>query len=177
METGAGRRTMAGVKNPFLSGLASLEEKLEGGDLLGVLRRSPALFRKAAADASPKWLAGRRPSGDWSRKDILAHMLDTETVMTFRIRKILCEEDPNLSYFDQEKWIAGLRPFREKDPRKLVARFASLRGENVALLSSVGDEQMKRTGVHPESGRLTLEGLAARMARHDINHLKQLLAG
>jgi peptide deformylase len=36
---------------------------------------------------------------------------------------------------------------------------------------------MKRTGVHPESGRLTLEELAARMARHDINHLKQILAG
>jgi hypothetical protein len=170
--------TMAGVKNPFLSGLASLEEKLEEGDFLGILRRSPALFRKAAADASPKWLAARRPSGDvWSRKDIFAHLLDTETVMTFRIRKILCEEDPNLSYFDQEKWIAGLRPYREKDPRKLVARFASLRGENLALLSSVGDEQMKRTGVHPESGRLTLEELAARIARHDINHLKQLLAG
>lgn len=168
---------MGVVKNPVMTGLASLEEKLEEGDLLGILRRSPALFRKAAANASPKWLAARRPAGDWSRKDILAHMVDTETVMTFRIRKILCEDDPNLSFFDQEKWIAGLRPYREKDPRKLLARFASLRGENVALLSSVGEEQMKRTGVHPEAGRLTLEGLAARMARHDINHLKQILAG
>jgi hypothetical protein len=168
---------MAAVKNPVTKGLASLEEKLEEGDILGVLRRSPALFRKAAAGASPKWLAACRPAGDWSRKDILAHMVDTETVMTFRIRKILCEEDPNLSFFDQEKWIAGLRPHREKDPRKLLARFASLRGENVALLSSVGEEKMRRTGVHPEAGRLTLEGLAARIARHDINHLKQILAG
>jgi hypothetical protein len=169
--------TMTAGKTPVITGLASLEEMLEEGDLLGILRKSPALFRRAAAGASPKWLAARRPAGDWSRMDILAHMLDTETVMTFRIRKILCEEDPNLSFFDQEKWIAGLRPYREKDPGKLVARFASLRGENVALLSSVGEERMKRTGVHPEAGRLTLEGLAARMARHDINHLKQLLAG
>ena len=104
-------------------------------------------------------------------------MLDTETVMTFRIRKMICEEDPNISFFDQEKWIAGLRTHRDRKPEKLVARFAALRGENVALLSSLREEQMKRTGVHPESGRMTLEELAARMARHDINHLKQILAG
>lgn len=157
--------------------IAPLEDKLDGGDIIGVLRKSPALFRKAASAASPKWLAAR-PEGDcWTRGDILAHMLDTETVMTFRIRKMICEEDPNISFFDQEKWIAGLRTYRDRKPEKVVARFAALRAENVALLSSLRDEQMKRTGVHPESGRMTLEELAARMARHDINHLKQILAG
>ncbi|MGE5698537.1 MAG: DinB family protein [Deltaproteobacteria bacterium] len=157
--------------------IASLEDKLDGGDVIGALRRSPSLFRKAASAASPKWLASR-PAGDcWSRGDILAHMLDTETVMSFRIRKIICEEDPNISFFDQEKWIAGLRTYRDRKPERLVARFSALRAENVALLSSLNEEQMKRTGVHPESGRMTLEALAARMARHDINHLKQILAG
>jgi hypothetical protein len=168
---------MADAKNAGTAWIASLEEKLDEGDILGVLRKCPALFRKAAAGASPKWLAGRPSGGDWSRKDILAHMLDTETVMAFRIRKMICEEDPNLSFFDQERWIGGLRPYREKNAGKLVARFAALRAENVALLSSLGEDQMKRTGVHPESGRLTLEELAVRMARHDVNHLKQILAG
>jgi hypothetical protein len=168
---------MAAGRNPVAAWIAPLEEKLDGGDIIGVLRKSPALFRKVAAAASPKWLAAR-PSGEcWSRNDVLAHMLDTETVMSFRIRKMICEEDPNISFFDQEKWIAGLQAYRDGKPEKVVARFAALRGENVALLSSLGEEQMKRTGVHPESGRLTLEELAARMARHDINHLKQILAG
>lgn len=157
--------------------IAPLEEKLDGGDIIGVLRKSPALFRKAASAASTKWLAAR-PAGDcWTRSDILAHMLDTETVMSFRIRKMICEEDPNISFFDQEKWIAGLRAYRDGKAERLVARFAALRAENVVLLSSLGEDQMKRTGVHPESGRMTLEELAARMARHDINHLKQILAG
>ncbi len=168
---------MSGDKNKGMAWITSLEEKLDEGDILGILRKSPSLLRKTVAGASPKWLAVRPSGGDWSRKDVLAHLLDTEAVMTFRIRKMICEEDPNLSFFDQEKWIAGLRPYREKDPGKLGARFAALRAENLALLSSLDEEQMKRTGVHPESGRLTLEELAARMARHDINHLKQILAG
>jgi hypothetical protein len=168
---------MAAVKNTLAAGVASLEEKLEEGDIMGILRRSPALFRKASAAPQRPRPARRGSEEDWSIADLIAHMLDTETVMTFRIRKILCEDDPNLSFFDQEKWVAGLRPYREKDSRRIIARFASLRTENNALLSRLGEEQMKRTGVHPESGRLTLEELAARMARHDINHLKQILAG
>lgn len=163
-------------KNPGTKWIESLEEKLNEGDILGVLRTSPALFRKAVAGASPTRPTVRKPGNDWTRDDILAHMLDAESVMTVRIRKMICEVDPGLPFFDQEKWIAALGPYRGKDPGKLAARFAALRAENVALLSALDEEQMKRTGVHPETGRLTLEELAARMARHDVNHLKQILA-
>src|SRR4030067_2139569 len=114
----SGETMMSGDKNKGMAWITPLEAKLDEGDILDILRKSPALFRKIVAGASPKGLAVRPSGGDWSRKDVLAHMLDTEAVMTFRIRKMICEEDPNLSFFDQEKWIPGAGPERGDGPGK-----------------------------------------------------------
>jgi len=166
---------MATGKKSGKSLISSLSESLDTWDFLGILRRTPILLRKIIDEFSPRRLSVSAKGENWSRRDILAHMLDTETVMSFRIRKMLCEEDPNISFFDQEKWVSGLRPFRGRDPAGLASRFAALRADNLAILSGLTEDQMRRTGVHPESGRLTLEELAVRMARHDVNHLKQIV--
>lgn len=167
-----GRKT-----SPAPDRLSPLEEKIDSGDIVGALKRTPALLRRIVAGAPASWFAARAPKGSWSRPDVLSHLLDTETVMTFRIRKILCEKDPNVSFFDQDRWVDGLRAYRETDPVKTVSRFAALRAQNASLLAALSGDQMARTGVHPETGRLTLEDLAVRMARHDLNHLRQLIAG
>lgn len=157
--------------------LRPLEKKLAAADFPGVLSSTPSVLARLVGRIPGRRGAGAPKRAGWTPPDILWHLADTEAVMSFRIRKILCEQDPDLSFFDQEKWADGLRPLRPASPARALAVFRALRKENVALLASAGPDRMRRTGVHPESGRMTLEELAARMARHDVNHLRQLLDG
>ncbi len=157
--------------------LRPLEKRLAAADFPGVLSSTPSVLARLVGRIPMRRTAGGRIRGAWSPPDILWHLADTEAVMSFRIRKILCEQDPDLSFFDQDRWAEGLRPLRSASPSRALAVFRTLRKENLALLASAGPDRMRRTGVHPESGRMTLEELAARMARHDVNHLRQLLGG
>lgn len=168
---------MTGRTTPSVSWLAPLEAALEAGQILRVLEATPALLRRMARTKPPSWFRFRRKKGDWSRLDVLCHMIDTETVTAFRLRKMLAEDSPNISFFDQEKWVERLRDFRDRDPGRAVSGFFALRAGNAAILSALPPDRMKRTGIHPEIGRLTVLELAARLARHDVNHLRQIVDG
>ena len=154
--------------------VGKLEAKAMAGDILGALRGSPPLLKKAAARLPAR---ARKRARGWSGFDILCHLLDTELVHSFRIRKVLSEEVPEIAFFEQEMWARTLRPFRDGGPARAAARFAALRADNVAILSGISPRQWLRLGVHPVAGPLTIADLALRMARHDAAHLRQILAG
>ncbi|MCL5885406.1 MAG: DinB family protein [Deltaproteobacteria bacterium] len=168
---------MPAARKSFEEWVEPLARMLETGDFLGVARKSPPLFRKIASSGSRRWFGAVAGEEPWTRLDVLAHMTDTEAIMTVRIRKMLAEDDPAIPFFDQERWIEALRPFRGGDPKRIAARFAAMRAENIAVLASLAPAQMKRTGVHPERGRMTIADLLAGMARHDVGHLRQIIAG
>ena len=151
-----------------------MEARAKAGDILGALRASPPILRKAAALLPAR---GRKRPRGWSGFDVLCHLLDTEIVHSFRIRKVLSEERPQIAFFEQEKWVRALRPFRDADPARLAARFAALRADNVAILSAISPRQWLRGGVHPQAGPLTVADLALRMTRHDAAHLRQIGEG
>src|ERR671937_3283791 len=52
----------------------------------------------------------RRPAArEWSVLELLGHLSDAELVMSGRYRWALCEDEPPLVPYDQDRWVAGLR--------------------------------------------------------------------
>jgi uncharacterized damage-inducible protein DinB len=111
----------------------------------------------------------------WSPHQILGHLVDAEIAFSFRLRKILAEENPSYPPFDEERWGERLR--HEDIPVLLfVSVWKPLRELNIQLLRLMPALAWERQGVHETSGSQTVMDVVQGMILHDNYHLKQLKA-
>jgi uncharacterized damage-inducible protein DinB len=122
---------------------------------------------------SEEQLARRKSEADWSAGEVIAHLADAELVYAHRLRLIVAQERPRLSWYDEEAWVERFGPLDE-DVRVALARWRALRDNNVRLLASLADPEWERAGIHDSDGLLTVEAIAKRMVAHDRNHLDQI---
>jgi len=140
---------------------------------LHVLAETPEALASRVKPHSAEVLRRRPFPGKWTPNEILGHLADTEWVFGYRIRLILCEEQPTLLGMDQEKWVTGQQR-NERDPADQLEEFRVLRRYNLALWKSMTPSNFERIGRHNERGPEPL-GLMLRMeAGHDLSHLNQL---
>lgn len=115
-----------------------------------------------------------RPFADkWTPNEILGHLGDTEWVFGYRLRAILCEDEPEILWMDHELWVAGQR-HNEREPSELVEVFRQLRAPNASLWQRVKPDQLQRCGHHNERGKETLDNYLTSQAGHDLSHIDQL---
>lgn len=110
-------------------------------------------------------------------QEIAVHLFDVELAYGFRMRKIIAEPRSSIVPFDQNLWASGLA-YRRQDLRAVVAAFAALRRQNLALLSALSSRQWRHWVKHPDypGFRYRLEPVFIHLAAHDLNHLGQLQA-
>ena len=116
----------------------------------------------------------RRPAeGEWSARDVIGHLADAELAYSMRLRLVVAQDRPRLTWYDEEAWVERFGPLDE-DARVTLARWRALRDANVRLLESLADEEWERGGIHDTDGMLTVETIAKRMVTHDRTHLDQI---
>ncbi|MBA3779231.1 MAG: DinB family protein [Chloroflexi bacterium] len=74
---------------------------------------------------------------------------------------------------DPARW-ARDRQYLRADPGEALDAFRGLRGDLLAFLDRLRDEQWSRGSIHPTFGRLSYEDWAAVLAWHDDNHVEQI---
>ena len=111
--------------------------------------------------------------GKWSIRQIMAHLADAELVGAHRLRLVIAEENPTLTYFDESAWSKNLDYARRK-PTQSLDSFRRLRAENYELLRELPESAYERTGMHTKEGRMTLRELVAGYADHAESHARQL---
>jgi hypothetical protein len=147
-------------------------------DPIKIAAATPARIVALTRGLSASQLAKRPAPGKWSIQEIIKHLTETDLVMTCRARWLAFEKNPTLIPFDQEKWAVGWE--HEKEPlAETLERFRLIRRSQVRLFRGVGAKDWKRSGHHPERGRVTLREQLETLAGHDLNHLAQIqrLAG
>lgn len=147
--------------------------RLGGAPVLASLATGPRRIARAVARARGNRLRRRPRPREWSVVEVLAHLLDGEVALGFRIRKLAAEPGASITAWDQEKWTPGLR-HRRADPRTILDAFAALRADTVALVRRLTPAQRRAAGRHPEYGRLRVDQLLAHWAEHDLLHLEQI---
>ena len=126
--------TLLGDRNP-LEVLAQT-----ASTLAGIVRTHPATV-----------LRTRPFEGKWTPNEIIGHLVDGEWVYGYRVRLILCEDNPTILGMNQESWVAAQR-HNEREPSELVETFRTLRQFNLALWKRMSPADLKRTGQHNERG-------------------------
>src|SRR3984957_18769888 len=117
---------------------------LAGRDPIEVLGQTPSTLADLVARHPAEALRGRAIQGKWTPNEIIGHLADCEWVYGYRLRLILCENEPAILGFRQDAWVASLR-HNEPEPSALVEIFRTLRVLNLSVwrAMSPGDWQRR----------------------------------
>jgi hypothetical protein len=142
-------------------------------DPFAVLAETPSALLRITHQHSASELQARPFSDKWTPNEIIGHLADGEWVYGYRLRLILCEDDPALVGTRQDAWVARQR-HNEREPSDLVETFTTLRHLNLALWKRLSLEDLRRVGHHNERGLESLDLMLRMMAGHDLSHLDQI---
>jgi hypothetical protein len=144
-------------------------------DVLERFRRGGELLSTATLGCAGMEADFKPSPGQWSVRQIVCHLSDTQIVTGMRLRLIIAEDKPTLGAFDQEAWANHLN----YDARKIshaIETFRRLRTDDYELLKDLPPEAFERTGNHAERGVLTLGQLVQQQAEHVESHVQQIQA-
>lgn len=160
--------------DPVLSPEAYRREILSwlGEDDPAVVQAATVERMRAIVQAAGGRLRVRPETREWSVLECVGHLVDSEVILTARLRWVLAEDEPEIVGYDQDRWVDGLR-HRDDDPEELISLFDALRGANLRLWATTPVAARERFGRHNERGPESY-GLMVRMsAGHDRFHLAQ----
>lgn len=111
--------------------------------------------------------------GEWSAKEVVAHLAETEVAFGWRLRTMLADDQPTLAPYDQDAWAAALI-YQGYSAQRALRLFEVLREAHSALLRALELKAWERTGRHPERGEITVRELVDHRAHHDLQHVAKL---
>lgn len=139
-------------------------------DAIAILERTPGLLAMLLRDLPDERIAAPA-DGDWSPRDVVAHLLTTETPFVERVTRMAELEDPPLPAHDEREILEAARG---RPLGSLLDELARSRESDSARLRALPPEAWTRTGQHEEVGTLTIAELVYHKAHHDLVHLAQL---
>ena len=145
----------------------------EGQDPLAIQRSTPEKLATVLASVDRKRLTSRPASDKWSIAEIVAHLADTELVVSWRIRQTLTSNGTPIQAYDQDAWAKTFK-YEERDPQVSLNTFRMLRENNLALLNTVSKDLLDNYGLHQERGKEPVKHVIRMVAGHDVNHLQQI---
>ena len=133
---------------------------------------------------TPNWLSKRispqrdmskvnRPAtrGEWSVRDIVAHMRDNEARYFPKMHLISIQQVPDLRRVEQ------IGP-TEYDPDDsiftVMSQFRRIRQSTLSLLRELPNDGWKRVGVDVDNVTVSIRDLAIELIDHDAEHLAQI---
>lgn len=154
--------------NPYVERILGL---LGDRPLIESFEHTGKRIEAMAGSLDPARMERSYAPGKWTARQILAHLADCELAIGFRLRQALAEDNHTAQAFDQDHWAtryAGL------DGAVAARAFVALRAWNMALIRSLGPQDLERSYVHGERGPETVSILLRLLAGHDLNHLAKL---
>jgi len=140
---------------------------------LEVLAQTASTLADIVRKHSATVLRTRPFEGKWTPNEIIGHLADSEWVHGYRLRLILCEDNPAILGMNQDLWVARQR-HNEREPSELVEMFRTMRQFNLVLWKRMSPADLKRTGRHNERGLESLGVMLRMLAGHDLSHLEQI---
>src|SRR5262249_37596164 len=131
-----------------------------------VLRRTPVVLRAMLDGLSDGWTAGDEGPGTWSPYQVLGHLTHIEEVDWLDRTRVILEHGTTRP-FDPVDREAGFTRFKGWTLAQLLDRFAEIRAANLDTLPGLlRPEDLRRLGVHPTFGQVTLAQLLATWVVH-----------
>lgn len=121
----------------------------------------------------PKTWTKQYAPGKWNVRQLLHHIVDADTVLYKRVRRVIAEPEPHVLAFDQDRWCEQLD--YEQIPLSVnQAIYAATRPAVIHLAERFYESLYDKPFVHSETGPRTLGQEFEKIAWHNAHHLQQI---
>ncbi len=117
-------------------------------------------------------LDAREGPGEWSPREVVHHLADSEMTSALRLRRLLAEDGPLITGYDQDEYAVRLhygRPIAAS-----LAAFGAARASTAELFPHMSGADWSRTGTHSDSGPYGVEDWLAIYGVHAHDHADQI---
>lgn len=135
--------------------------RLGAAALLETLSRLPREYVDRATE----------PDG-WTPRMVAHHVADAELTGGARLRRLIAEENPRISAYDQDEYSRRLH--YDRPMAASVALIGAVTESNAELLESLSGEEWESSGDHEELGAYTAETWLTIYAGHCQAHAEQV---
>lgn len=126
----------------------------------------------ALAGITARELDAHEAPGEWSPRQVVHHLADSEMTSAIRLRRLLVEDRPAIDGYDQDAFARVLR--YDRPIAASLALFGHVRAATAELLDRLTDADWSRAGTHAESGRYSVEDWLGIYAAHAHDHADQI---
>jgi len=129
-------------------------------------------FEDALAGATDADLDRPQPAGEWTARQVVHHVADSESMAYIRLRRLIAEDDPVIHGYDEPEWARRLHYDRPIEPSVAVVR--AVREASLQLMESLTPAEWERTGTHSDSGSYSVAHWLEIYADHPYDHADQI---
>ena len=108
--------------------------------------------------------------GSWTLHQNAIHMLDSDLIASDRMKRIACMDNPLLCGYD-ETGFSSLPGSEKLNPFAACEMFQKNRVMTATILRALPDATFQRTGIHTESGKVSLAEIIDKYIYHLSHHL------
>jgi hypothetical protein len=127
---------------------------------------------EALADITDEEWEAREAPGEWSPRQVVHHLADSEMASALRLRQMLVSEQSRIVPYDQDEYARVL--YYDRPVAGSLAAFAGARAATVPILERMTDEQWSRGAHHPEEPAYGTEVWLRYYAQHAHDHAGQI---
>ena len=110
--------------------------------------------------------------GEWTIKEILVHVIDTERIFCYRALRFARNDATELSGFEQDAYVSNCGAVgRSID--LILKEYGAIRQATLAFFNSLDEEALARAGL-VGGNRVSVRALAWMIAGHEIHHIKSI---
>jgi hypothetical protein len=150
-----------------------IEDRDSQGWVLKALREAGSSLLSELYGLDEEDLRWRAAEGEWSLKEIAAHLRDAEELALAQIDAFVSGASGCLPAWDVDV-LPQERDYQNEEIDGLLAAFRGARRQTTYQLWGLTEANWHRSAEHPYRGSVTLGEIARDMARHDLEHLWQV---
>lgn len=139
------------------------------------LARTPQVYRALLSNSQYQIERINEGPGTWSGYNIIGHLIHGEKTDWIPRAEIILGDRQNKTFEPYDRF-AQDKLYASQSTEELLSEFESLRKQNLDTLRSwsLTEQDLRKEGIHPDFGVVTLKQLLSTWTVHDLSHINQL---
>jgi hypothetical protein len=144
-------------------------------EAIQILSRTPLVLKELLSGLPRSWIHANEGGESWSPYDIVGHLIHGEKTDWIPRMNIILDQGVNKTFQPFDRF-AQFRNSGDRSLEDLLNEFTELRLANTDILrnTELGWDDLRKEGIHPAFGKVSLKELLASWVVHDLNHIGQL---
>ena len=118
-------------------------------------------------------LDARPEETQWTAREVVHHLADSEMTSAIRLRRLLVEDSPEIPNYDEEAFARRLH-YGDRPLDAALDALSAARRTTLEILERMTEDDWQRQGTHSESGPYSAQDWLEIYAAHAHDHAAQI---